>query len=443
MAMRTSLMVLVVALIVSGAQAQGEKPRPLMKDFMGLNVHSKAFEPGPFRPVCEMVRDYHNLVWDVGKDPATPTRFPKGAAAEGEGWLNWDEEYGSWVAAGFRIDACVQWSMGNLPPSKWTDIPKEAYTYGKAFADCFGSKGLKLVESTEIGNEPGSTYDDKAYHEIFKYMAKGLRDGDPAMKILTCAVNIGGDKYSKPLAGFLGAKDLFDVINVHQYALKVGWPTWERSFPEDTKIKYVSVVRDVINYRNQNLPGKEVWLTEFGYDASTKSPAPTGDFAKWKDVKDPVQANYIVRSFLVFSALDLDRAYLYYFNDEDEPIFHGSSGIMRHSIPKPSFYAMRHLYKTLGEYRFSEIIRKDKGELFEYDYVRGSDPKDHVIVAWKPTDSVGGSMDSVELPARPLSAERMPMTDDTPPAIPIDDYAGGRLKVEIDGSPVYIRVRLP
>src|ERR1700722_16360676 len=103
---QTSLVLLAVALMVSWVRGESEKPKPLMKDFMGLNVHSKAFEPGPFRPVCEMVRDYHNLVGDVGKDPATPTRFPKGAAAEGEGWLNWDEMYGSWVAAGFRIDAC-------------------------------------------------------------------------------------------------------------------------------------------------------------------------------------------------------------------------------------------------------------------------------------------------------------------------------------------------
>jgi hypothetical protein len=36
---------------------------------------------------------------------------------------------------------------------------------------------------------------------------------------------------------------------------------------------------------------KEVWVTEFGWDASTKTPAKTGDFAKWDgNVSDEKQA---------------------------------------------------------------------------------------------------------------------------------------------------------
>jgi len=438
-----TIKLLAIVLAAGSACARAENAKPLMKDFMGLNVHSKAFEPEPFVPVCRLVRDYHNLIWDIGKDPATPPRFPKGAAAEGDGWLDWDQMYGSWVKAGFRIDACVQWSMANMPPANWTDIPNQAFRYGKAFSDCFGSKGLGIVESTEIGNEPGSTYDDKTYKEIFKYMATGLRAGDPAMKIVTCATNIQGDRYSKPLAPFKAVADLFDVINVHQYALKTHWPTYDRSFPEDMTIKYVSVVQEVIDYRDRNLPGKQVWLTEFGYDASTKTPDPKGDFARWTDVKDPVQANYIVRSFLVFSSLDLDRAYLYYFNDEDEPAMHESSGIMRHMVPKPSFYAMRHLYKTLADYRFARAVRQEKGKLFLYDYVLGNDAKNHVFVAWSPTDALTGAEQMIDLPARPISAERMPMADGDAPAVPVDSYDGARMKVQIDGSPVYIHVRVP
>ena len=50
-----------------------------------------------------------------------------------------------------------------------------------------------------------------------------------------------------------------------------------------------------------------------------------------------------VDSFLTLSATDLDRAYLYFFNDKDEAQLHGASGITRNFKPKPSFYAMAHL----------------------------------------------------------------------------------------------------
>jgi serine/threonine-protein kinase ATR len=445
--LKTPRMVLALAVVCLAVQAAPAAPprskvKPLMKDFMGLNVHTIGFKPKLYQPVCRLVRDYHNLDWDTGPNPATPTQFPKGEAGKAK-WLDWGQMYGSWVKAGFTIDACIQWQTRSMPPEKWPNMPKNAYDYGKAFASYFGSRGHKLVESVEIGNEPGSSYPEKAYATIFENMAKGLRAGDPAMKIVTAAANIKGDKYSKPLAPFKAYKNLFDVINVHQYALKTGWPTWERSYPEDMSISYVSLVQSVIDWRDKNLPGKPVWLTEFGYDASTQPPPATGDFAKWMDVSDEHQAQYIVRSFLVFSALDLDRAYLYFFNDEDEPSFHASSGITRHYEPKPSYYAMRFLYQTLGEYRFAKAVEQQKGTLFVYDYVKGNDSKEHMYVAWAPDDRTEGAEQSIRLPARPLSASRMPLADGPAPRVAVEGYQAGKLAVQIDGSPVFIRVRLP
>jgi hypothetical protein len=439
---RIALGACALLLAVQTSHAAPPKVKPLMKDFMGLNGHTIAFKPDLYRPVCELVRDYHNLDWDIGANTSTPTNFPKGEASKAN-WLDWGEMYGSWVKAGFRIDACIQWQSKALPPDKWSNIPKDAFAYGKSFAAAFGSKGLNIVEAIEIGNEPGSSYDDKAYHEIFRNMAAGVRAADPKMKIAMCTVNVQGDKYSKALDPFKAESKLFDVINVHQYALKTNWPTWERSFPEDTSIKYVSVVQEVIDYRNKNLPGKEVWLTEFGYDASTKKPAPTGDFAKWMDVSDEHQAQYNTRSFLVFSGLDLDRAYLYFFNDEDVPSFHASSGITRNFKPKPSYYAMRHLYQTLADFRFVRALRQEPGKLFVYQYARGTNPKDCVIVAWSPTATTESAEQVIDLPAKPLQAQRMPLADGDAPAVPLDSYRAGKLKVQIDGSPVYSPVRLP
>src|SRR5690606_26748106 len=121
--------------------------------------------------------------------------------------------------------------------------------------------------------------------------------------------------------------------NIHKYSLKQGWPTWERTYPEDSKVDYRAEVQRSIDWRDAHAPDKEVWITEFGYDATTGAPDPNSQWAQWKDSTDLQQAQWIVRSFLMFAEMDLDRAYLYWFNDADTPSFHASSGITRNFEP--------------------------------------------------------------------------------------------------------------
>src|SRR5690242_21150631 len=126
-------------------------------------------------------------------------------------------------------------------------------------------------------------------------------------------------------------------------------------------------IKETIAWRNAHAPGKEIWITEFGWDASTKPPPPTGDFSKSMSSTDTQQAQYLVRSFLVFSALDVDRAYIYYFNDDDTPTLHAASGLTRHFTPKPSYYAVSHLYRVLGDYRFARAVVQETGNLYVYE----------------------------------------------------------------------------
>ncbi len=51
------------------------------------------------------------------------------------------------------------------------------------------------------------------------------------------------------------------------------WPTWKRSFPEDRRLKeYLSDIDALIEWRDKNAKGKEIWVTEFGWNSSTKKP---------------------------------------------------------------------------------------------------------------------------------------------------------------------------
>src|SRR5947209_1420667 len=60
---------------VAAAPAEA-KARPLMRDFIGLNVHTVLFKPELYKPVCRLVRDYHGFDWDVGDETDYAPRFP-------------------------------------------------------------------------------------------------------------------------------------------------------------------------------------------------------------------------------------------------------------------------------------------------------------------------------------------------------------------------------
>ena len=160
-----------------------EKPRPLMRDFIGLCVHTVQFKPALYAPVAHLVRDYHPMLWDVGGETDHATEFPLARNK-----VDWQELYGAWVKGGYRIDADLMFD--NIDPKAWRDPSHDAYAYGNAFARYFGPSGKALVECLEIGNEPGK-YDDAVYRQIFEGMARGAREGDRRLRIATCAVNLG------------------------------------------------------------------------------------------------------------------------------------------------------------------------------------------------------------------------------------------------------------
>ncbi len=411
--------------------------RPPMRDLMGINGHTVLFKPELYKQVCRIARDYHPIEWDLGQDTNFATRFPFARNN-----VNWETVYGAWIKEGFTVNPCVMFET--IEQSKWKDIPNDAFAYGFTFARFFGPSGTnRLAESIEIGNEPG-LWDDASYRTMFENMARGVRRGDPKMKIATCAVVDGpSHRYAKSLECFKGLDDLYDVISFHCYAEVEGWPTWRRSYPEDPKIKFLSEIKGIMQWRDRNAPSKPVWLTEFGWDASTKPAPPTGDFARWEGSTETQQAQWLVRSFLVFARLGLDRAYVFFYDDKDEPHVHGSSGITRDFKPKPAFHALAHLYSTLGAFRFERALEERQGELYAYDFRSADNPKVVVRVVWSPTGS-GRKFDATIAAPRGkiTSVERMPLREGAPEAVTYRQ-SGDRLTIEVTESPVYVTFTEP
>ncbi|MCD6051766.1 MAG: hypothetical protein K0Q55_3175 [Verrucomicrobia bacterium] len=414
------LLVFLSALRVSAAE-------PLMRDLIGLNTHTIQFKTNLYQPVTKYLRNYHPIDWDFGKDTSRPQTFPLAANK-----VSWDRDvYGPWRKAGYHAHASLMFD--NLKTNDWKDMERDAEVYGRELAKALGPSSTKLIEAAEVGNEPG-LYDDVTYRKLFEAMAKGLRAGDPKLRIATCNVEAGkSGRYHKSIECVRGLESFYDIINVHSYAELKPWPTWERSYPEDERLKYLKTIQEVIDWRNKNAPGKEIWLTEFGYDSSTKKPEPTGDFAKWMGVTDTQQAQWIVRSFLIFASMDIDRAYLYWFNDEDKPSVHASAGLTRHYQPKPSFHAVAWLMKSLGDYRYVKTHQQN-ASAWAMEFVHETDAKRKVLAVWKPTGEKG----TYRLKITPDRMERMPLTANAPE---VKSHSGK--EISVDESPVFVWFKEP
>ncbi|NLH15467.1 MAG: hypothetical protein GX455_02700 [Phycisphaerae bacterium] len=436
-----------------------ETNKPVFKNFMGINGHF-TFKPELYRQVCGLVRNYHNVNWDV-KQPGDAITLP--ACVNG---VNWKQHvYGPWKKGGFETDICIQLSgfQTDVPDYAkiWTGKEQWCYDYGKAAAVCFGPSGAgKLCTSIEIGNEPGAKFDPTLYKTIFEKMAKGIRDGDAKVKILTPAVQARkGDDYIQDVRTIYGDKDilpLYDVINLHVYATVERKTTsespWNRSYPEDPSIEYLKIIDEAIAWRDQNAPTKEVWVTEFGYDACTpEAMSKRADwFLKldWQGSTELQQAQHLVRSFMVFAERDVQRAYIFYYDDNDSASVHGASGLTRKFAPKPAFWAVRQLYQTLGEYRFNRIVTKRPGELFVNEFVHGADPAKIAWVAWSPTGARTNEKEGYkpreakatlsDLPAQPSKVLGMATADGEAPKPAWEKQGPSAITLTVGESPTYI-----
>jgi len=244
---------------------------------------------------------------------------------------------------------------------------------------------MAYVEWVEIGNEPG-LYDDAAYRIIFDAMARGIREGNPNMKIATSNVEAGpSDRYWKGADLFKDRADLYDVLHIHRYAIAEQWPVWRRTYPENPAVPYLSSVQKLLDWRNANAPGKEVWVTEFGWDASTKKPDPKGEWAKWVGNTDDEQARWLVRSFFLFAGMGVEKAFVYDFNDEDKPQLHACSGLTRHYEPKPAYYAVAWMLRSLADYRFSRALKQSLEDGYVYEFIPERSDAPVIWAVWHAT----------------------------------------------------------
>ena len=220
----------------------------------------------------------------------------------------------------------------------------------------------------------------------------GVKNADPNAKLVMSGLAKPDVEYVRAMkfwADYNRDGDLpFDVINIHHYSNNgtnqsngtVGIS------PEADRLK--ERMQEFVEYRDQYMPGVEVWLTEFGYDTHPNSPqkAPAiGDTSQ-----EEVQGQWLIRSYLAIAAAGIDKAAMYMVRDVDinSSTKFDTSGLTRGKnqgwSKKPSWYYVYTMKNVLTGYHFDSEVDSGNENVLIYKFV--SDTTDKPVYAvWAPT----------------------------------------------------------
>jgi len=369
----------------------------------GYNMFSNSISPGngptKFNKISSHARNYHNLHWDVKDPDSTPDyeNMPFGLAVW---WLDWDREYQAWNDAGLEVGVTIQYNNNMVPQSKWDNPYQAAYNYAYAFARHFGpTYGNGLVKIFEAGNEPWD-YPASFYRQIQRGMIHGAKDGDPALFVLPCALQSDNPLKETATGGnYMGARLLeedapyIDGINVHHYSYTQNQDGVRIAVhPESKKSEMRGILSD-IRFRNANLPGKKIYVTEWGWDSDGAGESCT--FGEC--VSENEQALYAARGAMMFFRLGIERVMWYFYGNQMSGHLYSRCGLESTTHQnKKSFYAFQSLVNRLGDRYFRDAMREDD-EAWVYLFGDSTGKITH-LAAWRPVKGDDTSSVWIDVP---------------------------------------------
>ena len=455
----------------------------------GNNSYSDLLAPGQgpelYDHICEHYRNYHYMAWDV-TDPNIIPDYAAMAAGGGTDtywWLNWDREYQEWINENLPVQASIQMYqsyIGQYRDDKWINaaVPtwpanadwtnnallttawQSAYDYGYNFAAHFGpTSGNGMVEMLEAGNEPW-VYDARIYRAILDGMAQGVKAADPAMLVVPCALQASEEyaELSTNFKNYMGARidqatlPNLDGLNIHIYSYH-NRPSGliYGTHPENLNSIYHEV-HGAVRWRDQNMPGKPIYVSEWGWDHDGGDPL----CSHAECVTERAATAYASRGALMFQRLGMDRATWYFYGDTDiPPATLSANGTYRYSrsgltsskagnfSKKRTFYAFEQLVNQLGDAYFLSVEQEDdNGWLYLMGDAAGNPTH---IVGWRPIDGDSTATVSLNwtnsLGLVPVSAVKIDGLDSLGTILQLPNYANGTMTFDIDVFPTIIELQ--
>lgn len=241
----------------------------------------------------------------------------------------------------------------------------------------------------------------------------GLKTADPTAKFVMGGIYKMGTGYITSMYNWFTANRPdkqwpIDVINMHHYAYST-----EINGISPEEDGYKNHILEIVEWRDNFAPDNEIWITEFGYDTNNESLNRINPFGGFS--QQEIQAQWIVRTFLIMSSAGVDRAAQFMLRDVDpgpESRFTDSGLTLAASEgyeEKTSWYYVYSLKNILKDMNFYQVIQEDNAA-YVYHFKNRAGDKD-IYALWKPTTSGTYSSYSLEIPEDPNVLEIIELTD--------------------------------
>jgi hypothetical protein len=240
------------------------------------------------------------------------------------------------------------------------------------------ASGLGTLSWIELFNEPNGWWSGRqAFFAPYEYAAMlsavydghggtmgqgmGVKTADPKMKLSAAGLATNTTDYIETmrlwfLANRADGKFAADAINFHHYSNDGHFKSTATVgiSPEDDQ--FASTISGWCAYRDQWLPGVELWITEFGYDDT--APSDQRAPAIGPNSADVVQGQWLLRSVLAIASTQcVQRAHMYMLAD----VSTGSGGVYATSglltdpgyNAKPSWFYYSTFLSWLGNFTYS------------------------------------------------------------------------------------------
>jgi hypothetical protein len=421
-------------------------PRPqttLMRDFIGVNQNYKLYEDGTeadFARVSKWLRDYVRMYCIEPSENNYAGVNGSGGCGSNPYYFNYDAFYTNMQRVGVNVLHDTHWSSGF---ANWTgkddDVPPvPRYGAGQRpddflkhaqhlyqLAALYGSNsglpapslitpdkqaGRNLIQAIENWNEPNGWWkgDGQFTKEQFYNMLvadydgdkgrlpnAGIKRADPNMKVVMGGLADSTLYYPYGILAYAnrdGREFPADVINIHEYATdgKQGIP------PEQANLR--QHMERVVKWRNAYAPGRQVWITEFGWDTYRQG----NQFSQtWATLQN--QANWILRAYVLYRAAGADKAFAFIYNDPnpDSLTLYDSSGLVSfdNSTKKPSYYYVATMQDLIGNLALDRQLATGRDDVYNFAFKNPSG-KSGVFVVWKTSGNGSTVSDfSLQLPA--------------------------------------------
>ncbi len=470
--------------------------QPVTVDQM-IGINTFVNDPMGRMKVAGFVREYHNWMWCEGNNSISYPGYPNNQNEFNT--LGWNFDYFYQNLKQLGITACPD-IQGNTPwlmdfdysrlsdkpvpdsldptlPSSYAAHADHMFQYAARYGfvevadsllklapDEHRYSGLGLLRYYENWNEQDKWWKGGgAFFNPYEYAAMASADCDGHMGTMGATFGVkNADPKSKLVMAGLADPDLdyvkamklwsdyhrngdfpVDVINVHHYC-NDGNSQTSGSIgisPEAGDLK--GLMTEFVQYRNTWLPGKEVWITEFGYDTHPSSVQRAPAIASYS--QEEVQAQWLVRSYLALAAAGVDRAVMYMLRDTDPTSTSkfSTSGLVSYGgdgyQPKTSWYYVYTMKNRLKNMIFHSIIPSGNPDVWIYRFIHTRQNLSAYVI-WSPTsDGTVVENYQLNLPGTEPKATLVEMEDGSITGnaieLSVDDY---KVSVSVSERPVFV-----